>query len=287
MSRYGAEGSRVAVGGLAIKPPVVILVEPQLGENIGMVARAMGNFGWHCLRLVRPRDGWPNAKAGAAASGAGAIIEEAELFETVEGALADLSLAYATSARAHDLAKPVIGPQAAARSSCALAVETGKSSVGYVFGREASGLTNGEVALCDAILTLPVDPKQASLNLAQAVLICAYEWRGHAQGMAGLEEEAARLPIAASQRSTPATKEELQGMYDHLEGLLSQSGFFHPQEKREGMVNNLRSIFARAGLNAQELRTLRGVFSSLDRVHERVREKRDRQADVLPGDKSV
>ena len=255
-------------------PPVTILVEPQLGENIGMVARAMGNFGWRRLRLVRPRDGWPNAKAGAAASGAGGIIEDAELFDTLDDALADLTLAFATSARKHDLAKPVIGPIEAARACCDRQGAARKVAVGYVFGREAWGLTNDEVALCDAILTLPVDPGCASLNLAQSVLVCALDWRRQAFAVAGTLAEAAALPVGDADRGPLADKNELMGLYGQLEGMLDESGFFHPPEKRPRMVRNLRTIFQRAGLTVQEVRTLRGVLSSLDRVHERVWKKR-------------
>lgn len=254
---------------------MVVLVEPQMGENIGMVARAMGNFGWKRLRLVRPRDGWPNAKANATASLATHVIEAAELFDSVEEALADCELVYATSARKHDLAKGVVGPREAAQAACEQAVSatglgTGRSA--FVFGREAWGLTNDEVALCDRILTLPVDPDCASLNLSQAVLICAYEWRRAAFEASGAESEAATLPVAYEERAPRATKGLLQGMFDHLEGLLDASGFFHPPEKRDRMVRNLRSIFQRSEMNEQEVRTMRGVFASLDRAHLRPRE---------------
>lgn len=255
---------------LTMKAPVVVLVEPQMGENIGMVARAMGNFGWKRLRLVRPRDGWPNARANATASLATHVIEAAELFDSLEEALADCSLVYATSARRHDLAKGVVGPREAAVNACANAQrDAGRSA--YVFGREAWGLTNDEVALCDRILTLPVDPDCASLNLSQAVLICAYEWRRAAFEASGAQEEAASLPVTYEERAPRASKALMQGLFDHLEGLLTASGFFHPPEKRDRMVRNLRSIFQRAEMNEQEVRTMRGVFSSLDRVHLRPR----------------
>lgn len=262
------------------KAPVVVLVEPQMGENIGMVARAMGNFGWKRLRLVRPRDGWPNAKANATASLATHVIEAAELFDSLEGALADCSLVYATSARKHDLAKGVVGPQAAAQGACDL---TGDGRTGYVFGREAWGLTNDEVALCDRILTLPVDPDCASLNLSQAVLICAYEWRRAAFEASDAVGEAATLPVAQEERAPRAAKGLMQGMFDHLEGLLDASGFFHPPEKRDRMVRNLRSIFQRSEMNEQEVRTMRGVFSSLDRVHLRARTVPGRPSRKLTG----
>ncbi|MEM6383864.1 MAG: RNA methyltransferase [Pseudomonadota bacterium] len=276
MSRFGAPGGVHGAGGAEPnplrelpKPPVAILVEPQLGENIGMVARAMGNFGWRVLRLVRPRDGWPSAKATATASSARAIVENAQLFETLDAALADLTLVYATSARKHDLVKPVIGPAEAAASACGHLSEDDQCRVGYVFGREAWGLTNDEVALCDDILTLPVDPQCASLNISQAALVCAYEWRRHASQTMGRTSESDQLPLGAADRGPLATKAELIAFFEHLEGLLDERGFFHPPEKRDRMVRNLRSIYQRPQLTAQEVRTLRGVLASLDRVHER------------------
>lgn len=272
MSRFGPDGAPTNLSNLGIKPPVAILVEPQMGENIGMVARAMANFGWRRLRLVRPRDGWPNERANATASGGIAVVEGADLFETLEDALADLSLVYATSARKHDLAKTVLGPDEAGRCSAESSCDL---RVGYVFGREAWGLTNDEVALCDDVLTLPVDPACASLNIAQAVVVCAYEWRKHALRQSGAGDERQSLPIKTPERSPVADKGAMQGLFAHLEGLLDASGFFRPPEKREGMIVNLRTLFQRARLNEQEVRTLRGVFSSLDRAHERSRNERN------------
>ena len=273
MSRFGPTSSADVDGAanlsdLGVRPPVVVLVEPQMGENIGMVARAMANFGWRRLRLVRPRDGWPNAKANATAGHGTHVTDGAELFDTLEDALADLSLVYATSARKHDMAKQVIGPVHAAQRSVSVASEM---RVGYVFGREAWGLTNEEVALCDDILTLPVDPEYASLNIAQALLVCAYEWRKYALVVQGVADEKGALPVTTAERSPIADKGAMQGLFDHLERLLDASGFFRPPEKRDGMITNLRTLFQRARLNEQEVRTLRGVFSSLDRAHERGR----------------
>lgn len=268
MSRFGPEEAASHRLALESRPPVAILVEPQMGENIGMVARAMANFGWRSLRLVRPRDGWPNERANATASGGVQIVVDAQLFDTLEEALADLSLVFATSARKHDLAKSVVGPQEAGRRGAAFAAE---GRVGYVFGREAWGLTNEEVALCDDILTLPVDPECASLNIAQAAVVCAYEWRKHALEASGKVDEVAGLPVATAERSPTADKKAMGGLFAHLEGLLDDAGFFRPPEKREGMIVNLRTLFQRARLNEQEVRTLRGVFASLDRAHERGR----------------
>lgn len=269
MSRFGPDAALEGLSSLPVRPPVAILVEPQMGENIGMVARAMANFGWRRLRLVRPRDGWPNAKAASTASLGVHVVDAADVYDTLEDAVSDLGFVYATSARKHDLAKAVVGPVEAARGSIERARDM---RVGYVFGREASGLSNDEVALCDDILTLPVDPDYASLNLAQAVLICAYEWRRLALEEAGLDTEESQLPVAPAERSPVADKGAMLGLFAHLEGLLDASGFFRPAEKRDVMVRNLRTIFQRARLNEQEVRTLRGVFSSLDRVHERSRQ---------------
>ncbi|MFK7793442.1 MAG: RNA methyltransferase [Devosiaceae bacterium] len=271
MTRFGLDGVPANLSNLGVRPPVVILVEPQMGENIGMVARAMANFGWRNLRLVRPRDGWPNERANATASGGAHIVADAQLFDTLEEALADLTLVFATSARKHDLAKEVVGPQAAAQRSVASEQD---ARVGYLFGRENWGLTNEEVALCDDILTLPVDEECASLNIAQAAVVCAYEWRKHALAQSGARNETEGLPVQTAERSAPADKGAMQGLFSHLERLLDTAGFFRPPEKRDGMIVNLRTIFQRARLNDQEVRTLRGVFSSLDRVHERVEQKR-------------
>src|SRR5438128_8844156 len=179
--------------------PIVILVEPQLGDNIGTTARAMANFGLSRLRLVKPRDGWPNPRAWVAASGADRILDQAVLHDTVEAAIADLTFVLATTARAHDQAKPVIGPEAAARE-LAPRVAAGEP-VGILFGRERYGLENHEIALADRILTLPVNPAFASLNLAQAVVIVAYEWFKLASGGA--------LPFAMPQKSEAAPREQL------------------------------------------------------------------------------
>src|SRR5713226_6056726 len=170
MSGSGTDKTK---SGVALAGPVVILVEPQLGENIGMAARAMGNFGLTRLRIVNPRDGWPNVHARRAASGADHILDQVELFDTVGQAVADLSLLFATTARAHDQAKPVVAPEAAAREIVAHAADGG---VGILFGRERYGLQNEEVALANRIITFPVNPGFASLNLAQAVLLIGYEW---------------------------------------------------------------------------------------------------------------
>jgi tRNA/rRNA methyltransferase len=239
--------------------PAIILCEPQLGENIGTAARAMANFGLWDLRLVRPRDGWPNEKAVAAASRADHVIERVRVFETLEEAIADLTLVYATTARSRDMQKEVIGPDVAAGRLTAHI--GGGNKAGLLFGREKWGLLNEEIALADSIVTLPVEPAFASLNIAQAVLILAYEWRRQS----GLAET---LPFGSGLADV-APKSELVGLFEHLEGVLDRTGFFTTPDKRPSMVNNLRTALTRGNFSAQEIRTLRGVISSIDRRHER------------------
>ena len=233
--------------------PVVILVEPQLGDNIGSTARAMANFGLSRLRLVKPRDGWPNERAWVAASGADRILDEAMLCETVEQAIADCAYVLATTARAHDQAKPVIGPEEAARILTPR-VAAGET-VGLMFGRERYGLENTEIGLADAIVTLPVNPAFASLNLAQAVLILAYEWFKHTGG--------GTLPFSMPQKSEPATKEQLMAFFANVERELDKVEFFRPAEKHETMTINLRNIFNRMQPTRQDIQTLSGVFLSI------------------------
>ena len=240
--------------------PVIILVEPQLGENIGTAARAMANFGVTDLRLVRPRDGWPSEKARNAASRADHVIAKTEIFETLEGAIADLDFIYATTARQRDMLKTVRHPVDAARVMRQEVQKGGK--VGILFGRERWGLNNDEVVLANEILTLPVDPNFASLNIAQAVLIICYEWR-----MSG-DERAASLPF-----ETPdvprASKDDMVHLFNHLEEALDEVNFFRPPEKRDHMVRNLRTIMQKGDWAEQEVRTLRGVIAALQRRHER------------------
>src|SRR5215468_440164 len=233
--------------------PIVILVEPQLGDNIGTTARAMANFGLSRLRLVKPRDGWPNPRAYVAASGADRILDDAELYDAVEAAIADCTYVLATTARAHDQAKPVIGPEEAARMM-APRIAAGET-VGVVFGRERYGLENTEVALADAIVTFPVNPAFASLNLAQAVLVIAYEWFKLVTGGA--------LPFAMPQKSDPATKEQLLAFFENVERELDRVEFFRPAEKHETMMINLRNIFHRMQPTRQDIQTLSGVIMSI------------------------
>jgi tRNA/rRNA methyltransferase len=232
--------------------PIVVLVEPQLGENIGTAARAMANFGLTRLRLVRPRDAWPNVHARRAASGADTVLENATLYDSLPAALADCSLVLATTARAHDQAKPVIGPAEAAREM--VPPLAAGETVAVVFGRERWGLMNDEVGLADRIVTFPVNPAFASLNLAQAVLIVAYEWFKAAGGS---------LPFGMPLRSPPAGKEQLFAFFATLERELERVEFFRPPEKRDTMTINLRNIFTRMAPTQQDIQTLHGVVTAI------------------------
>jgi tRNA/rRNA methyltransferase len=239
--------------GLDLEGPAIILVEPQLGENIGMAARAMGNFALTRLRIVNPRDGWPNIAAQRAAAGADHILERAELFPTVEQAVADLDLLYATTARAHDQAKPVMGPQAAA-SEIAAHVGGGVKA-GILFGRERWGLTNDEVARANRIITFPVNLGFASLNLAQAVLLMGYEWFK-------LATEGG-LPFAMPERSERASQHQMDAFFDNLVRELDRVEFLRPAEKRDTMLVNLRNIFLRMEPTRQDMHTLHGVVMAI------------------------
>src|SRR5471030_878536 len=250
MSGSGTDKTK---SGLTLAGPVIVLVEPQLGENIGMAARAMGNFGLTALRIVNPRDGWPNVHARRAASGADHILDHAELFDTVEQAVADCTLLFATTARAHDQAKPVVAPEAAVREIAADIGGGGK--VGILFGRERYGLQNEEVALADRIITFPVNPGFASLNLAQAVLLMGYEWFKLATGGA--------LPFAMPERSERASQHQMQAFFDNLVRELDKVEFLRPAEKRETMLVNLRNIFSRMEPTKQDMHTLHGVVMAI------------------------
>jgi tRNA/rRNA methyltransferase len=233
--------------------PIVILVEPQLGENIGAAARAMANFGLSRLRLVKPRDGWPNIQAQRSASGADSVLDHAALFDSLEAAITDCTLVLATTARAHDQAKPVIAPEEAAREMAPLVAEG--HNVAVVFGRERYGLENAEVALADRIVTFPINPAFASLNLAQAVALVAYEWFKLAGG--GV------LPFVMPQKSEPAGKEQIFAFFADLERELDHIEYFRPLDKRPTMVVNLRNIFARMQPTRQDMQTLHGIVLAI------------------------
>src|SRR6516164_5464234 len=233
--------------------PIVVLVEPQLGENIGAAARAMANFGLSQLRLVNPRQGWPNDKARMMATGAGRVLEAATLYPTLAAAIADCSIVLATTARAHDQAKPVIGPAEAA-GLIAPGIAAGEN-IAVLFGRERNGLENDEVALADAIVTLPVNPAFASLNLAQAVVIVAYEWFKLASS--------GKLPFAMPTKSAAAPKQQLLAFFESVECELEKVEFFRPPDKRETMQINLRNIFTRMQPTQQDIQTLHGVITAI------------------------
>jgi tRNA/rRNA methyltransferase len=233
--------------------PVIILVEPQLGENIGAAARVMANFGLGRLRLVAPRQGWPNAKARMMAAGADAVLDTAILYDTVAAAIGDCSYVFASTARAHDQAKGVVGPEEAARIM-APRVAAGET-VGVLFGRERNGLENEEVALADRIVTFPVNPAFASLNLAQAVAVVAYEWFKLAAGGA--------LPFAMPQKSAPAPRQQLLAFFAGIERELEKVEFFRPPDKRATMTINLRNIFHRMQPTQQDIQTLHGVIMAI------------------------
>ncbi len=237
--------------------PVIILVEPQLAENIGMAARAMANFGLHELRLVKPRDGWPTGGglpkgAHQAASGAVHVLEQATQHDSAAAAIADLNVVLATTARNRGQMKRVFAP-AQAMADLAARAASGQR-VGILFGRERTGLENDEISLADAILTFPVDPAFASVNLAQAVLLVAYEWRRATSGDV--------IPFPRDPPPPPAPRAMLLSLFEYLEDELDRAGFF-PPDKREIMARNLRDILHRLAMTEQECRTLRGAFSAL------------------------
>jgi tRNA/rRNA methyltransferase len=266
--RHGIRRAHIA-GEAAAPPgetPSVILVEPQLADNIGMVARAMANFGLDDLRLVAPRDGWPNEKARIAASGANYVIDDAAAYPSLETALGDLTYVVATTARQRPLKKPVLTPEDAV---AALRERIARGErCGILFGRERNGLETGELANADALVMIPVNSRFASLNLAQAVLLLGYAWvRESGQGTLG-RVTTYEAPVSAGLNlgtDQLATKEDLFGFFDHLESELDRLGFFNPREKRPSVVQNLRTMFTRMGLTRQEVRTLRGIVATLSK----------------------
>lgn len=236
--------------------PAIILVEPQLGENIGMVARAMANFGLSDLRLVTPRDGWPNEKAVSASAGAVHVVEAARVYDTLPAALADLTYTVATTARQRDGFKRVLGPEESATNLRRTFVEG--QGAGMIFGRERTGLKNDEVSYADDIVTFPVNPAYASLNLAQAVLLMSYEYFKTAM------TDPQDLPFAGPDFNI-APKEHLYGLFEQLEAALESRGYFRPPERMQVQKESLRSVLSRPGFSEAEIRVLRGVVSSLDR----------------------
>jgi tRNA/rRNA methyltransferase len=262
-SEHGEAAAAADVGPPA---PAVLLMAPQIAENIGMVARAMGNFGLDELRVIDPRDGWPSEKARAVASGAAALLDEATPAPTLSEAIADLNWVCATTARQRDMRKPVLTPEQAV-AEIRRRGEAGQRC-GILFGRERNGLTSDEVADCDAIVMIPVRSEFASLNLAQAVLLLGYEWLKSSDAASLGRVTTYESPISTGVhlgRDIPATKVELLGLFEHLEGELDRLGFFFPPERRHVVVRNLRNMFARMDATAQEVRTLRGIVATLAR----------------------
>ena len=231
--------------------PIIVLVRPQLGENIGKAARAMLNFGLAEMRLVAPRDGWPNPSAGPAAAGADIVLENATVHETLAEAVADCAHVYATTVRKRGVTKPVVTPEAAAAE---IARADGRSAI--VFGPERSGLETDDVALARAILTVPINPEFGSLNLAQAVILCAYEWSKHRDLAQPTLEDT--LP--------PAPQDQLEGMIGQLEAMLEPRGYYLPPSREVATRRALRTILTKPGWNHLEVRTLRGVLTHLART---------------------
>ncbi len=257
----------------AAAAPAVVLVKPQLGENIGFAARAMANFGLTDLRLVEPRDGWPNDKAQVAAAVAAPVVERATVYASVEAAIADLNFVLATTARPREMVKPVLSPESAARELAASAARGERG--GILFGPERSGLDNDAIALADAIVIAPVAAAFASLSLPQAVLVIAYEWL-KAQGAAPALGRATTFDGPASEGldlsvTRKATRAELHALFAHLEAELDDAGFLHPPEKRASMVRNIRNMFHRMAATDQDVRTWRGIVASLAALRKRPR----------------
>ncbi len=256
--------------------PAVILVNPQLGENIGTAARAMANFALCELHIVEPRDGWPNERALSASAGAVQIIEQARLHDTCKLAIEPFNRIYATTARPRGMTQQIMTPQEAA-DDMHRRIGNGER-IAIMFGRERWGLSNEEVSLADVIITAPVDPEFASINIAQAVLLVGYEW--YKPIAASLGMGTGELPamkgsgLRVRGGEGLATKQDLQGFFAHLESELEAAGFFKSPAMRPGMIRNLRNMFQRIELSLQEIRTLRGVIASLTRTHLRARKSR-------------
>jgi tRNA/rRNA methyltransferase len=231
-------------------PPAIVLVRPQLGENIGKAARAMLNFGLTDLRLVSPRDGWPNPSAGPAASGADVVLERARVFDSVAEAVADCAHVYATTVRKRGLVVPVVSPEEAGRE---VHINDGPSA--FLFGAERSGLETEEVALAGKIVTVPVNPDFRSLNLAQAVILIAYEWSKHQAGLA--------VPTESEAHEPRATQAHLEGLIGQLEAALEAADYFHPPDRTPSTRNTIRTILTKAGWSSREVQALRGIVRAL------------------------
>lgn len=237
--------------------PSIILVEPQMGENIGAAARAMYNFGLEWLRLVNPRDGWPNQKAVTMASGAGRVLDQVQISQTTDQAVGDLHYIFATTARGRDLTKPVVSPEQAMLMTRAM-IGAGQK-VGVLFGPERSGLHNADISRANAIISVPVNPGFASLNLAQCVLLLAYEWRRQTEDIPA--------EVMALAGSKPATAIEMQKLTEHMEQRLDLTGFFWPEHKAESMRLNLRNMMSRMPMTEADIRIMHGIIRALSDKH--------------------
>jgi tRNA/rRNA methyltransferase len=230
------------------QPPVIVLVRPQLGQNIGKAARAMLNFGLTDMRLVAPRDGWPNPDAGPAASGADVVLERAQVFATAAEAVADCPLVFASTVRRRDLIMPVLHPEDMA---VRIRASSGRSAI--LFGPERAGLETEEVALAQAIVTVPINPEFGSLNLAQAVILLAYEW----------SRRSALAQPPAKELEPPAPHGELEGLIGQLDGELVKKGYFHPPSRTQATRNTLRTILTKTGWSSREIKAVRGIIRAL------------------------
>jgi tRNA/rRNA methyltransferase len=230
------------------RKPIIVLVRPQLGQNIGKAARAMLNFGLTEMRLVSPRDGWPNPDAGPAASGADAVLENAKVFGTVQEAIADCSHVFASTVRRRDLVMPVLGPEEMADR-----IHGSDQRSAILFGAERSGLETEDVALANAIVTVPINPEFGSLNLAQAVILLAYEWSRRS----GLAQPTAKALEPAAPHG------ELEGLIEQLDGELDAKGYFHPPSRTQATRNTIRTIFTKTGWSSREVKAVRGIVRAL------------------------
>jgi tRNA/rRNA methyltransferase len=254
----GTNSAQASSAKLAVAAPVIILVQPQLGENIGMCARAMLNCAVTELRIVRPRDGWPNPSAISASSGAVYVIENARIFETTAEAIADLDFVLATTARQRDMVKPVHTAEEAGKLIHARNTTSGRAACGILFGPERTGLENDDIALANAILNIPLNPGFSSLNLAQAVLLVCYSWLSADNPFASAAKTAEE-----DENSLPASKGDIENFLQRLETSLDDSGFFRSEPHKPSIVRNIRNFFFRAAPSVQEVRTLQGIVSAL------------------------
>ena len=239
--------------------PVMILVRPQMGENIGAAARAMWNFGLDRMRITSPRDGWPNQKAIAMASGAGRLLDEAQLFDSTAEAIGDCTYVFATTARQRDMTKPVFSPEGAMKLA-AEKIAAGEK-VGVLFGPERAGLENDDIVRANAIITVPVNPEFPSLNLAQCVLLTGYEWRRQTTEIVHETTE-----LAGSEW---ATGDDIERLGDHYDQRLEDAGFFFPEAKADGMKRNLRNLWSRMPLTRADVQMLHGMMRQMVRWKER------------------